>query len=79
MEVTASYYHEETDQILTIKGLYHKGRMASGQNFDRFQEPDDPDEVEVLEVYNEHGEEIGIYAFSESDIEEMENALADAL
>jgi hypothetical protein len=79
MEITTTYYDEETDQLLTIKGVIRKGLLAPPQNFDRFQEPDDPDEVELLEVYNEHGEEIGMYAFSESDIEEMENALADAI
>ncbi len=79
MEITTTYYDQETDQLLTIKGVIRKGLPAPPQNFDRFQEPDDPDEIEVLEVENEHGRSLELYRFSDEEIRDFENALADAI
>lgn len=48
------------------------GKAAPAQNFDRFQEPDDSTEVEIIKVVDENGVDIPVRRLEDSTIEEME-------
>lgn len=47
-------------------------RMAPARGFDRFQEPDDPAEVEVVVVVDEDGHEVSEAIFTDAEMEQIE-------
>lgn len=62
----------EKDYEYTVVANVIFGASAPPQNFARFQEPDDPDEVEILSITYESGEQFEFESFSESDQNRME-------
>lgn len=62
----------ENDYEYTVVANVLFGSSAPPQNFARFQEPDDPDEVEILSITYESGEEFDFESFSEYDQNRME-------
>ena len=52
---TITWYHPETDEQYTITGTIYPGCKAPFNPMARFQEPDDPAEVEITEVLDSDG------------------------
>lgn len=61
----------ETEYHIVARIL--RGGKAPAQNFDRFQEPDDPDEVEIISITELNGSKFDESAFTDSEIEEIKN------
>ena len=68
----------ENDYEYTVTAMVYFGASAPAQNFDRFQEPDDPDEVEILSIVYESGENFDFDSFSKYDQNRMEEMALEA-
>ncbi len=74
MKHTFSFSHILDSEVeLQVYATFSKGRMASRQNFDRFAEPDEPDEIEINRVLDCNGLDI-ITGISDEQFEEIESA-----
>lgn len=54
-----------------VTALVTPGRPAPPQNFDRFQEPEEPAEIEIIKVVDEDGVDIPVRRLDESIIDDM--------
>lgn len=73
MSATAfSFTHNEQ---YTVFATFHKGQMAyrAAGNFDRFLEPDDPDEIEINKVIDASGADV-TEALTDEQFSEIESA-----
>lgn len=77
MQKTVSFHFlSREDYEYQITARVTPGHPAPPQNFDRFREPDDPDEVEIIKVlslddYGE-GREVSEAVFTDAEIEDIE-------
>lgn len=69
--VQTSWIDPETDICYFATGDFHRGRMGTRNGFDRFAEPDEPDEIDNIEIYVD-GELVEV---SDEIFEQIENAL----
>lgn len=65
-------------QDYTIKATVTAGAKSAPCGFDRFQEPDDEDTVEITNVIGEDGNEKGQLIFSYKEIKEIEALAIEA-
>jgi len=49
--IQTSWIDPETEIIYFATGEFHRGRMGVRHGFDRFAEPDEPDEIDNIEIY----------------------------
>lgn len=73
VNVTFKFVETETDEEYTVKAFIFLGSKAPAQNWDRFQEPDEPDEVEIDDIFDSAGKLVNIDTFSDSVIEDMKD------
>ena len=66
-------YLDSSEHEFHIVARIIAGMKAPAQGFDRFQEPDDPDTVEIVSITGLNGEIIDQSAFTDAEIEEIEN------
>ena len=58
-----------------ISGVIHPGRVGTRQGFDRFAEPDEPDEFQFLKATMVIGGKVFVESdFSEAEMDEIEAA-----
>jgi hypothetical protein len=65
-------FYASDDNEYAVRAVITPGSPAPAQNFDRFQEPDDPGEVEITSITDEDGNEIDTDNFSDKDWQRME-------
>jgi len=73
IQVTFNYQHGTNDY--TIEATVTPGIKSVRGEFDRFQEPDDEDEVYITRIADENGADISEWAFTAKEIREI-NSLA---
>lgn len=77
MQKTVSFtFLSREDYEYQITARVTPGHPAPPQNFDRFREPDDPDEVEIIKVLalddDGEGREVSEAVFTDAEIEDIE-------
>jgi len=77
MQKTVSFHFlSREDYEYQITARVTPGHPAPPQNFDRFREPDDPDEVEIIKVLalddDGEGREVSEAVFTDAEIEDIE-------
>jgi len=78
IKVTATWTHPESDQVYTIEATIAPGQPAPPQDFARFQEPDDDDEIQITSIKNGDGIETDLLYFSVDEIEQIVIACLDS-
>lgn len=56
MIIKTIYVCPETEITYFASAEYHKGRMGRRNGFDRFAEPDEPDEIDNVIIFSDGGE-----------------------
>lgn len=66
MTHSITYFHPDTDEQYTITFTVQFAVKVPRESFDRFQEPEDDDEVEIVSIVNQNG-----IAFHESNFDKI--------
>lgn len=76
MQLTGSFLYTDprTDQVFTIWAAVTPGSTGQRHDGARFAEPDEPDEVQITAIYDELGNLIPLYTFTDSEIAAMDKA-----
>lgn len=78
MSITVEFNFSVNTFDLTVTAVVTPGLKSSRGSFDRFQEPDDDDEVEIISIVDESGGEYPFGMFNNKTKKEIEALAIEA-
>ena len=72
-KVTATWTHPDSDQTYTVEATIYPGAPGVRHGFDRFAEPDEPDEITIESIESEV-QTFGENQFSDWEIEQIKES-----
>jgi len=78
MQYSVEFNYSTSKQDYTISAIVTAGAKSAHCGFDRFQEPDDSDTVEITSIIDEDGQEQNEFVFTYKQIKEIEAMAIEA-
>jgi len=72
MQYSVEFNYSTSKQDYTISATVTAGAKSANCGFDRFQEPNDDDTVEITSIIDEDGQEQNEFVFTYKQIKEIE-------